>query len=290
MAPQHGIVTRAQLRRLGLGEKAIDYRVRSGRLIRLYRGVYAVGHLPPSPHARAIAAVLACGHDAALSHQAAATLWGLAARWPTALDVTAATAHRHAGVRVHRSRRITAADVTTHFGIAVTTPARTLVDLADVLDDRSFKRAVNDARVKRLVTLAGIRDVVSRAPNRRAVTRLRPFVERGGRPTRSVMEDEFLTLVERYGLRPPHVNEVVAGHEVDMLWRAEKLIVELDSRQHHDHGQAFEVDRERDAELLAAGFRVVRVTWPRLTRSPGREAQRLARLLGDPPPHPRGTT
>lgn len=253
-ARQHGLVTRSQLLRAGFADRAIHHRVATGRLIRVHRAVYAVGHLPPSPHARAMAAVLASGPDAVLSHLSAAALWGLG-RWHRPLEVTAHSRHRNQGVLVHRSRTLTRADVTRHYGIPVTTPARTLADLARVLDPRSLTRAVNDARLRHLV-------------------RTEPG-QTG--PTRSVFEDAFLAFVHRHGLPTPEVNQLVAGYEVDMLWRPQRLIAELDGRAYHE--DTFETDRERDATLTAAGLRVVRVTWRRLTRQEEREAARFRALL-----------
>jgi predicted transcriptional regulator of viral defense system len=142
-ARQHGVVTVAQLVALGFGAGAIKYRGRVGRLHLLHRGVYAVGHRPPSPLATAMAAVLACGPDAALSHRSAAALWRIVPRWPTPPEVTTPTKHRHPGIRIHRS---TQADTTTHYGIPVTTPLRTLVDLADVLNPNQLTRALNEAQ------------------------------------------------------------------------------------------------------------------------------------------------
>ena len=150
-ARQHGVVTLAQLLELGFGSGAIKYRLKVGRLHLLHRGVYAVGHRPPSPLATAMAAVLACGPDAALGHRSAAALWRIVPRWHSPTEVTTPTDRRHPGIHVHRSRH---ADATTHYGIRVTTPARTLVDLADVLNPKALTRAVNEAQVQRLITPA----------------------------------------------------------------------------------------------------------------------------------------
>jgi very-short-patch-repair endonuclease len=253
-ARQHGVVSRRQLVDAGFAARSIAHRVEKGRLIRLHRGVYAVGHRPPSPHARAMAAVLACGPGTVLSHRSAAALWDLI-RWDRPIEVTARNARRHQGILVHRSRTLTRADVTRHYGIPVTTPARTLEDLARLLDPASLTRAVNDARIRNLVS----RD------------------HAGAGPTRSVFEDAFLAFVDRHALPRPEVNQRVAGHEVDMLWRPQRLVAELDGRAYHE--ETFEEDRDRDATLTAAGLRVVRVTWRRLTRQEEREAARFRALL-----------
>ena len=249
------MVTRTQLLNAGFNAKAIAYRLRIGRLQRLHRGVYAVGHRPPSPHARAMAAVLACGPGAVLSHRSAAALWEIVPPWRGPVEVIARSDHRRAGITTHRSTTLTRPDVTRHYGIPITTPARTLQDLARVLPGHSLTRAVNEAR---------IRNLISNDP-----------YETG--PTRSRLEDEFLCFIENYDLPRPEVNQIVAGKEVDMLYRAERLIVELDSRTYHAH--TFEEDRERDAHLQSEGFITLRVTSQRLKQSPEREADRVRSLL-----------
>jgi very-short-patch-repair endonuclease len=276
-AEQHGIVTRRQLIGLGVSADEIAYRRRIGRLHLLYRGVYAVGHRPPSPHARAIAAVFACGPTAVLSHRSAAALWGIG-RWRRDIDVTARGNHARRGVTLHRSRTLEPQDVTHHHGIPVTTPARTLLDLADVLDDAALTRAVNEARLQRQLSLPDLAALLIRSPGR-ATTRLRPHVEHATQPTRSHFEDAFLVFAERYGLPRPEVNQQIAGYEVDMLWRDQRVIVELDGWAYHDERTRFEHDRDKDAALLAAGFPVVRITWRRFTETPGREARRLHAML-----------
>jgi putative AbiEi antitoxin of type IV toxin-antitoxin system/uncharacterized protein DUF559 len=278
-APQHGMVTRAQLFEAGLSVQAIAYRLKVGRFIRMHPGVYAVGHRPPSPLARAMAAVLACGQGAMLGYRSAATLWVIQSRWRGPIEVIAPGNHLLDGVRVHRSRSLTPRDVTVHFGIPVTTPARTLLDLAETLSDKALARAVNEAQVKRLLKLDDLAALLMRSPGRHGRTRLQRFVDYRQGPTRSGFEDAFLAFAECYGLPRPEVNQVVAGYEVDVLWRDQRLIVELDSREYHDHAQPFEYDRDKDAHLLAAGFPVVRVTWRRLVDMPGREAARLKALL-----------
>ena len=265
------MVTLAQLLAAGLDRTAIAYRRRVGRLHLLHRGVYAVGHRPPSPLATAMAAVLACGPDAALSHRSAAALWRILPRWHSPIEVTATTKHRHEGIRAHRSPH---ADATTHYGIQVTTPARTLVDLADVLPERALTRAVNEAQVQRLVTPAELTTLFTRYPGRRT-SRLTP--ERGA--TRSHLEDRFIRFLKRHHLPLPELNQTIAGHEVDAVYREQKLVIELDSRQFHTTPHAFETDRDRDADLLNAGFSTLRITDHRLKEQQAKEAQRLKTIL-----------
>jgi very-short-patch-repair endonuclease len=271
------VVSRAQALEAGVTDRAIERRLQNGKLQRVHRGVYAVGYRSASPLTRAMAAVLACRPGAALSHRSAAALWELGVAWGDAVEVTAAVEHRCDGVIAHQSRSLTAEHITVRAGIPVTTVARTLIDLADVLADRALARAVNEAQVRYRVQLDAL---LKDAPGRRGAARLRAILERSaGAPTRSALEDMFLALIDRAALARPEVNQRVAGYEVDMLWRRQRLIVELDGRRFHDHPRAFERDRERDADLAAAGFTVVRVTWQRLLRQPLREAQRLRALL-----------
>jgi Transcriptional regulator, AbiEi antitoxin/Protein of unknown function (DUF559) len=264
---QHGVVTRAQLLNAGVSGDAIHRRVKAGRLISVHRGVFAVGHLPPSPHARAMAAVLACGPDAVLSHRSAGALYGLI-RYDGPVDVTAPTNRAHRGIALHRSRHI---ERTLHYGIPVTTPARTLVDLAGLLDAAALTRAVNEARLRHLLSDDALITAANNAPGRKT-TGLIPTHA----PTRSAFEDAFLAFVDRYDLPRPEVNQIVHGYEVDMLWRPQRLVAELDGRQ---HAFAFEIDRERDAHLLAHGLSTIRITWRRLTGTPAKEARRLRTLL-----------
>jgi very-short-patch-repair endonuclease len=277
--PQHGLISWLQLLKAGLTPAEIKYRVKVGRLHRIHRGVYAVGHRPPSPHARAMAAVLACGEGAVLSHQSAARLWGIQRKWRGAMHVSGPGRHRHRGVQFHETRTLTPHDITIHYGIPVTTPARTVLDLADTLDDPGLTRAINEAQLVCRLTLEDVAAILVRSPGRRAAKRLKQFVQHADAPTRSTFEDGFLAFTERYDIERPEVNQHIEGHEVDMLWREQRLIVELDSRTYHERVRDFEADREKDADLLAAGFRVLRITWQRFTQRPDLEAARLVKLL-----------
>jgi very-short-patch-repair endonuclease len=218
-----------------------------------------------------MAAVLACGPDAVLSHRSAAALWKILPRWPAPVEVTAPTKHRLTGINARRSPH---ADATTNYGIRVTTPARTLVDLADVLPDKALTRALNEAQVQRLITPAELPTLVTRYPGRRT-SRLTP--ERGA--TRSDLEDDFVRFLKRHKLPLPELNQTIAGHEVDAVYREQRLIIELDSRQFHTTTHAFEQDRDRDADHLNAGFRTLRITGERLKEQEANEARRLREIL-----------
>ncbi len=218
-----------------------------------------------------MAAVLACGADAALSHRSAGALWRILPRWSAVPEVTAGSDRRQRGIRVHRSRH---ADATTHYGIRVTTPARTVVDLADVLNPKQLTRALNEAQVQRLITASELTALPTHYPGRRTA-RLTP--ERGA--TRSPLEDRFVRFLKRHRLPLPEFNQQIAGHEVDAVYREQKLVIELDSRQFHTTSRAFEHDRDRDADLLNAGFATLRITDHRIKHHTTKEAQRLKDIL-----------
>jgi hypothetical protein len=276
---QHGYVTREQLLELGLGVGAIKFRIGSGQLIAVYSGVYAVGHLPSLPIDRAAAAVLACGPTAALSHGSAVSLWGWDRHWRLPFEVTSRVDRRRRGIRVHRSTALSRRDVTPHYGISVTSPARTVLDVAPRYSGRKITRLVNDARLSRLLRVADLSEVLDRNPRHPGTRRLRIFVKFPNGPTRSEFEDAFKAFCERYGLPTPLFNVIVNGREADAYFPHERLIVELDGWDFHQTKAAFEDDRERDVENLVVGLETVRITWERLIEEPDREARRLHAIL-----------
>ena len=279
-AEQYGYITRTQLLAIGLSPRAIQYRVQIGQLIPVHAGVYAVGHVNKSPVARACAAVLACGTGAALSHDSAASHWGWRKHWSMQYEVTVAASHREReGIKIHRSSKLVRRDVTEHLGIRVTSPARTVLDNAPRLTDKRLTRMVNDARHSRFLYLDALGDVIDRNPTHPGAKRLRPFVQTRSGPTRSELEDRFVAFAKRYGLPTPETNVPLLGYVVDVLFPAEKVIVELDSWEFHRFRSNFESDRNRDADMLAAGFLTVRVTDERMNESPEQEASRLNTIL-----------
>ncbi len=273
-------MTRKQLLGLGLDDYAVGYRVRKGRLYRVHHGVYGVGRPAVTPIERAAAAVLACGPGAALSHGSAMTLWGFWKRWDTPFEVSTARDRRPKGICVHRTRKPTGRDVRRHLGIVVTSPARTILDVAPRLSERSLKRAVNDARHSKLLSLEALEETLKQHPRHPGVRCLLPFLEHPeDKPSRSDWEDEFPAFCERFGLPRPVMNATVCGFEVDAAFPEEKVIVELDSWGFHSSRTSFEDDRERDATTAAAGWQTVRITWRRFEEKPRREAQRLHTIL-----------
>jgi very-short-patch-repair endonuclease len=264
---QWGVVSRAQLGALGLGADAMQWRARTGRLVRLHRGVYAVGHGSVRREGHFLAAVLACGPGAVLSHRSAAWHWGLLGSDQAVVDVTARRGRRGGpGIRLHRARSLDARDTTTHQGIAITTVARTLLDLAATVRADRLERAYAQALQLQLYDHGAISDVLARANGHRGATPLATATAREPRLTRSDWEARFLKLVRDHGLPEPLVNHALTapdhGHcEVDFYWPAQRLVVETDSWSAHGSRAAYEQDRARDAALQAAGIRVVRFAW-----------------------------
>jgi very-short-patch-repair endonuclease len=279
---QYGVVSRPQLLSAGIGAGAIETRLKRHQLHRLHRGVYAVGHTALVPHAREMAAVLACGPGAALSHRSAASMWELLGAYNGLIDVTVGRSNRRRpGLRVHRSRSLAPEDLQQLHGIPVTSPARTLLDLAEGAPHRDLERAVDEATARRLTTHAALVAAVERFHGRRGTRRLRELLTRAEGPafTRSEGEERFLALIREASLPAPEVNVRVNGHLVDFVWRASGLVVEVDGYRFHSSRVAFERDRRRDAELNAAGFRVIRITWRQLVEEPTAVVARLAQAL-----------
>lgn len=256
-----GLVTRARLLDAGLTPRQIERRLASGHLHPLHRGVYAVGHTALPPFARELAALLACGPTAHLSHRTAAVAWYMLPPAPGPIHVTVSGSHRRGPVGVHL-HRTTRPDATQRDGLPLTSALRTLADLAST-GSPELDRAVNEAIIRRLAT-----------PDE-----LRRFTPDAATPTRSEAERRLLALIRRAGLPRPETNVRVSGHEVDALWKAQRLVIEVDGYAFHGSRAAFERDRARDADLLAAGYRVLRVTWRQSTEQPEAVAARLGAAL-----------
>jgi hypothetical protein len=279
-ARQHGNITRAQLRQLGLLDPAIHRSVAGGRLFRGFRGVYAVGRPPITPLERAAAAVLACGPKALLSHGSAMALWGVWKHWDEPFEVTVAGDRRPSGIRIHRCSTLTRRDIDRQHGIRVTSPARTALDMAPRLRRRALTRFINDSRREKLLTLDTLNDVVARNPTHSGAVILKPHLDNQQNPTRSDGEDDFPGFCERYGLPVPVINTTVQGFEVDAYFPGEGLIVELDGWPFHRDRDSFESDRDRDATMLMHEIPTVRITYDRFDEAPDREAARLHAILG----------
>ena len=283
---QHGVVSLAQLLLLGLSARAVRDRVAAGRLIRIHRGVYAVGHGRLTVRGRWMAAVLAYGPTAVLSHRSAASLHGLRPDNRPKSDITlpSTSARPRTGIDVHRSATLQAADVTTVDAIPCTSVARTLLDLAGVVNRRGVERAVDQAEVLRVFDLRAVQEVLSRAAGRHGAGVLRRVLAEYDGPTLTdrELEERLYDICRRAGVPKPELNVWIPleGEMVkpDFLWRAERLIVETDGWATHGTRRAFEDDRRRDRRLRLAGWEVVRFTWRDVEREPDETADAMARL------------
>jgi very-short-patch-repair endonuclease len=281
---QYGVIAHAQLRALGLSKSTIGDRVRAGRLHPVHRGVYAVGHGVLGIRGRWLAAVLACGPTAVLSHASAAALWELRGTAAAKIDVTVRTAggRSRPALRIHRPRTLHDEELTTRHGIPVTTPARTLLDLAATLTRRRLERALDQAEVLELLDARSL-DAVARAhPNHHGTTSLSAALQAhhpGTTLTRSELEEAMLALCRAHDLPGPAVNAHAAGLEVDFLFPTDHLVVETDGWRYHRTRRAFENDRRRDATLARAGYRVLRFTHHQVERDAAAVAETIAAAL-----------
>lgn len=282
---QWGVVSRRQLLDAGLSHSMIGDRVRGGLLLSLHRGVYAVGHAKLRREGTWLAAVLAVGPGAVLSHRDAAGLHDLRPANHARHDVTTIADRRSTPrIRIHRTRSLDARDVTTVRGVPVTTVARTLVDLAGTVPRDHLARAVEEAERQRTFDLAAIERTLARTrgrtgPGHGALREaIAEHVALGLSASDSALEDAFLRLARRAGLPTPAANALVEGFRVDVVWRTHRIAIELDGWATHHTRHAFERDRERDAALTAAGWRVVRFTYRQVLDRPDRVLNTLRRL------------
>jgi hypothetical protein len=279
---QHGVVARWQLLRMGVGRRAIEGRLEARRLHPVHRGVYAVGHRALSREGRWMAAVLAAGHGAALSHRHAAAHHGIHLTERRVVDVTACGRTRsRPGLLVHRAC-LPRDEVTVRRGIPTTGVSRTIFDLAAVESRRRVRDAFHEAEVLRLTDTLSLHDLLARHPGSRGARTIRTILadaEYGSLSAKTELESAFLEIVVDAGLPLPETNVLVEAHQVDCAWRAQRAIAELDG--HHVHGtrRGFERDRARDRELAAAGWRVIRVTWRQLRDEPEAVVRDLRSLL-----------
>jgi hypothetical protein len=276
---QHGHVTRQQLLNLGVGRGAITACLESARYAAVHRGVYCIGPRRDDPVSQAAAAVLACGTGALLSHESAASLWGFFSRWGFPLHVTARGERERPGITTHRCQSLHRSDRSFQQGICVTSAARTVLDVAPALPAEKLTRLVNDTRRDHHLGLHALQGVLDRNPYHPGTKLLRPFIDDPANPTASHLEDLFRAFVKKYDLPVPIINFNLRRKQPDAYFPKHNLIVELDGWNYHKDRQAFETDRERDAENLRHGTATIRITEQRLTTSPDREAARLKEIL-----------
>jgi hypothetical protein len=279
---QHGVVSVGQLHRLGFREGSIAKAVKSGRLIALHRGVYAVGHTDLSPRGKCLAAVKGCGEGALLSHFSAAWLWGLMPTRPLPIHVTTPIPRRaRLGLVIHRSRTFIEEDGAEVDGIPVTSVARTALDLAARVRRRSVRRLLQRTEELALFDLPDFESILARNKGHRGMKPLRREIAIYKPPpfTRSGLEERFFELVLERRLPRPATNYVEAGYELDVYWPELRFAVELEVYETHGSRLSFEEDPVRHEELKLAGVEMICVTGPRLDREPNRVMDNLTRLL-----------
>jgi very-short-patch-repair endonuclease len=280
-AQQHGVVAARQLAAIGLPQRAVSHRTAAGRLHRVHRGVYAVGHPVLTRYGRWMAAVLAAGPGAALSHASAAALWEIRASNAMRTDVSVPRPSgraKRARLRIHRAGALGSDEVTTHHGIPVTTPARTLLDLASSLPRRALERALDQAEILELFDLRQLTNMSDAHRGERGAGAMAAALgdhHAGTTVTRSALEEAFLALCAAHALERPQTNVRVCGLEVDFLFPAQRLVVEADSWRFHRTRSAFERDRRRDAILARAGYRTLRFTHRQMAGAPAEVAQMI---------------
>ena len=266
---QHGVVAHAQLLALGLSASAIGRRVDAGRLHRRHRGVYTVGHRRTGIEGVWWAAVLAYAPDGVLSHASAGAAWAITRSSALHVTVVRTGRTRRRGLVLHHRRSVPPDELTSLDGLPITTPARTLLDLAaSGLNRTRLELAVDRAEKRRLVDFADLRMLLARYPGRPGTPSLNAVLASYSGPldTRSELEDLLLELCDAHGLPRPSVNTVIEGEVRDFCWPSRRLVVEGDSYAWHSSPSALDVDRERDVGLTLAGWRTLRFTHAQVTR------------------------
>jgi predicted transcriptional regulator of viral defense system len=268
-ARQHGAVAWGQLRALGFSGNEITKLVHRGYLIRLYRGVYAVGHDRLTVRGRWMAAVLACGETAVLSHRSATSLWDLANVPSGPIDVTGLTGRRVPGIRCRRARTIHPDDRTIIDGIPVTSLPRTLLDQAQTLHRQRLRTLVEQVQRRGLLNLLALDALLSRSNGRKGAAALRAVLDElhDEAPwTQSELERHFLEFVRTYRLPEPRTNVLIDGILVDCFWPEYNLVAELDGYRFHTGHRSFESDRHKGITHVRAGRRSINITQRMITR------------------------
>ena len=278
---QWGVVSLAQLAALGIGPRGVQHRAETGRLRRVHRGVYAIGGAALPREGRHLAAVLACGEGAVLSHLSAAVHWGLLSYDAPRPEVTAPASRAGCpGIRLHRTRSLDAQDITEQRGIPITTVAKTLLDVAARSPRNHLEHALGQALRNQVYDHRAITDVLDRHHGLRGTKALRKATADDPAFTRGELERRFRALCRRAGLPQPLCNVDVADaenhpHEVDFFFPAHRLVVETDGWRDHGTRIAFERDRAKDAALVAAGYIVLRFTKRQIADDPDTVADRV---------------
>lgn len=280
---QLGLITWDQLTAVGASASTVHGWVRAARLHRLHPRVYVMGHLALAPLAKELAAQLACGPGAVISHRSAAYLWGLIDDEPSLVEVTliGRRCRPKPGIRVHSSAKLADRDVRRKGLVRLTYPARTVIDMACELTQDELAWLIAEARARKLLRDGELEAAVEQAGNSRGTAAVRAYLEREGGPVLSRSERERLMrrLVREAGMPQPQSNVRVAGYEVDFLWAEQRVVVEVDSWQFHGHRAAFESDRRKSMRLTDAGYIVIRITARQLTDEPLAVIAHISRAL-----------
>lgn len=286
---QHGVVARTQLLDLGLSRRAIAGRVGRGLLSEVFLGVYVFGARRITRKGRWMAAVLAAGGGAVLSHRSAGRLWRLIPPAAEGVEITCPPGRvvKRSGI-VSRQSLLRDDEWLVHDGIPVTSPFRTIFDLAAIAEMRELERAFHEAEAREVTDRVSLPMLLERYPGRRGTRKVQALLEARAplAITRNDFEEAFLALVDRNGLPRPRMNAdfAIRGRffEIDALWERKRVAVELDSREIHGTYKKFESDRLRDRILVAEGWRTMRITWRQLQGEPHEIARDLRAAIGRP--------
>jgi len=284
-ASQFGLITRCQLFDLGLSRAHVDKSLRLGRVVAVHRGVYAIAYRPLTRLAPYMAAVLAAGEGALLSHHSASGVWGLRPHQEGDVHVTVPgrdACRRRDGIVVHRTPALDRSEVTSRQGIPITTAARALLDVAPDLTDRQLERAFDRALTQHVTTRAAVAAVAGRSPRRAGASRLAALARAELAPeTNSPAEETLLGLIRAGGLPMPQLNVWIGPYEIDMFWPDHQLSVEVDGFGFHATHRRFEHDHARDLALESMGLVVVRFTRDQVIEQPEMVLVTLAQRLAE---------
>jgi hypothetical protein len=276
-AEQHGVVSTQQLKALGYGRNSASKANRAGRLRRIHRGVYAVGHDRLTWHSRHMAATLSCRPSVA-SHTSAGWLWDVLRSRPAAIHITTLTQRRARPAFSVHTARLAKVDLAEIEGIPCTALPRTLLDLAGMLSATRFERVLERTEELRRFDLVALQEILTRTGHHPGAGKLRralAIYREDPAFVRSKLERRFLDLVKKAGLPAPSMNLNVAGYELDAYWEPEQFAVELDVYETHGSHAAFERDRLRQEDLKLKGVEMIRITGPRLDREPRATVERV---------------
>jgi putative AbiEi antitoxin of type IV toxin-antitoxin system/uncharacterized protein DUF559 len=286
-AKQGGYVTRSQLQASGLTRGAVEHRLEIGRLIAVYHGVYAVGHLPMLPHDRAHAALLAVGERSALDGWSAAALWGVTKLWPSTVEVVSPLARSPRGLKVRQCTRLNRSDIRTVDGLRAISPALTVLQIAPSVSEDQLTRIIDTLRLQHKLTTVALEAVVQRFPRAKGAARLRAIIPSlQDEPTRSGLERRWPPFAAKYNLPAYVMNKHVLKYRVDVRFLPDRLIVELDGPQ-HEHPWAVIEDQKQDAEIRdQLGIPTIRIPDREFDSKPDEQAARILQALARRPSPP----